>query len=110
MNLRHNSFTLRSQLRIARVGLRSDSGTESVMVIDQQLQTREHHRREARTLESRLLSDQHLDIVRDRDTDSVNYFVKDPSGVGLVELRSEVGINKALAVGNVDGAYCCEDL
>lgn len=80
------------------------------MVIDQQLQTREHHRRQTRTLESRLLSDQHLDIIRDRDADSVNDFVENPSGVGLVELRCKVGINKALAVGDVDGAYCCENL
>lgn len=80
------------------------------MVIDQQLQTGEHHRREARTLESRLLSDQHLDVIRDRDADSVNDFVENPSGVGLVELRCKVGIDIALAVGNVDGAYCCENL
>jgi hypothetical protein len=54
-----------SQLRITLERLCRDSGAESVVIVQQQLQTGQYHRSQARAFESGLLLDQHLDVVWD---------------------------------------------
>ena len=110
MDLCHDSLALSSQLCIVFVRLRRDGGTESVVVVQQQLQTTQYHRSQARFLEFGLLADQHLHVVRDRVADRVYDCVEDSAGVRFVELRCEVGIDESLAVGDVNCADCSEDL
>lgn len=110
MDLCHNSLALGSQLRIFFVRLCCDGGTESVVVVQQQLQTTQYHRSQARFLEFGLLADQHLHVVRDRVADRIYDCVEDPASVRFVELRCEVGVDESLAVRDVDRADCSEDL
>lgn len=110
MDLCHNRLALGNQRCIALVRFRRDSSAESVVVVDQQFKTSQHHRSQARLLELRLLSDQDLYIVWDRDTNSVNHCVEDLARVCFVELGCQVGVDETLAVGDVDRADCCEDL
>lgn len=110
MNLRNDRLALCNQRCITLVRFRRDGSAESVMVVDQQLETSQHHRSQARLLELGLLADQDLYVVRDRDTNSVNHCVENLSRVCFVELRCKIGIDETLAVGDVDGADCSEDL
>jgi hypothetical protein len=103
VDLCHHSLPFYSQLRITLERLRRDSSTERVMVVQQQLQTCQDHRSQARALERRLLLDQHLDVVRNRDANRVDNCIEDSSGVRFVELGCQVGIDVALAIGDVDG-------
>lgn len=110
MDLCHNCLALSNKLRVALVGLFCDSSTESVVVVEQQLQTGQYHGSQPRALELRLLLNQDLHVVWDSVANSVYDSVEDPAGVRFVELRREVGINESFAVGEVDCADCGEDL
>jgi len=110
VDLCHNGLALSSQLRIVFVRLRRDGGTESIVVVQQQLQTTQYHRSQARFLEFGLLADQHLYVVRDRVADRVYDCVEDSTGIRFVELRCEVGIDESFAVGDVNCANCSENL
>lgn len=110
MNLRHNRLTLSNERRVAFVGFCCDSSTESVMVVQQQLQAAQYHRSQTRFLEFGLLANQDLHVVRDRVANRVYNGVEDPAGVRFVELRCEIGIDESLTVGDMDCADCSEDL
>lgn len=110
MDLRNNRNALSSQLGILLVSFSLHRGAESVMIVDQQLQTRQHHGRQTRALEVRVLGDQDVDVVRDRHSDRLDDAVEDSAGVGLVELGCQVGVYEAFAVGYVDRADCDEFL
>ena len=110
VDLRHNCLTLSNKLRVALVGLFCDSGTEGVVVVQQQLQTGQYHRSQARALKLGLLLDQDLHIVWDRIADRVYDCIEDPACVRFVELWRKVGIDESLAVSEVDCADCSEDL
>lgn len=83
---------------------------ESVVIVDQQLQTCQHHRYQTGLLEVGLLRDQHLNIVGDGHAHCLNHGVEDSARVFFVELRCEVGVHEAFAVGEVDCSDCCENL
>ena len=110
MNLCHDCLALSNKVRVALVGLFCDSSTESVVVVQQQLQTGQHHRSQARALEFRLLLNQDLHVVWDSVANGVYDCVEDPAGVRFIELRCEVGIDESLAVREMDCADCSEDL
>lgn len=110
VDLRHNCLTLSNKLWVALVGLFCDSSTEGVVVVQQQLQTGQYHRSQARALKFRLLLDQDLHIVWDRIADRVYDCIEDPACVCFVELWRKVGIDESLAVSEVDCADRSEDL
>lgn len=110
VDLCHNCLTLSDKLWVALVGLFRDSSTESVVVVQQQFQTGQYHRSQARALKLRLLFDQDLHVVRNCVTDCVHDCVEDTASIRFVELRCKIGIDEALAVGDVDCADCSEDL
>lgn len=110
VDLCHNCLALSNEVRVALVGLCCYSSTESVMVVQQQLQAAQHHRSQTRFLKFKLLADQHLHVVWDRVANGVYDCVEDPAGVRFIELWCEVGIDVSLAVSDVDRADCSEDL
>ena len=110
VDLRNNCLTLGNKLRIALVSLFCDSSTESVVVVQQQLQTGQHNRSQARALEFRFFLDQDLDVVRDRVANGAYDCIENPTGVRFIKLRCEVGIDESFAVREVDCTDCSEDL
>ena len=105
MNIIHSLLPLRRKLRIAHETLRRHRRTKRIVIIDQQPQTRQHHRPQPRVLERLLLPHNHLHGRRDRHGDRVDDLVEDRARVGLAVLRRQVRVDEALPVRDVDGAH-----
>lgn len=109
MDLGHDILAQRIQSRISIVSLGRHRRAESIVVVNQELQTRHDDRHKSRLLKRVLLPNQHIYIIRDRHADGIDDGVEDPPRVRLVELRREIGVCETFAVGDVDCSHGAED-